>query len=123
MTNWWGSIRESIAQIKEPAHAGRDIFLVAIIVLVALTAFGLGRLSAMETSRPAVTLTNRAVSSEQPMYIGGLVVASRKGRKYHFPWCPGAQHMKEANKVWFASEEDARAAGYTPAGNCKGLGK
>ena len=53
--------------------------------------------------------------------IGGQVVASKTGIRYHFPWCSGAQRISEANKMWFHSVEDARKAGYIPASNCKGL--
>ncbi len=56
-----------------------------------------------------------------PMAKGGQVVASRSGKKYHFPWCPGAETISEKNKIWFADEKEARRRGYTPAGNCKGL--
>ncbi len=48
-------------------------------------------------------------------------VASKTGTKYHLPWCSGARRIKEENKVWFATKEEAEAAGYTPAANCKGL--
>ncbi|OHA15361.1 MAG: hypothetical protein A3G52_00010 [Candidatus Taylorbacteria bacterium RIFCSPLOWO2_12_FULL_43_20] len=51
----------------------------------------------------------------------GLLVGSKTSDKYHYPWCSGALRMKEENKIWFKSAEEARAAGYTPAGNCKGL--
>ncbi|MEK7610426.1 MAG: hypothetical protein AAB468_01620 [Patescibacteria group bacterium] len=51
----------------------------------------------------------------------GQVVASKKGKKYHLPWCAGAKAIAAANKVTFASAEEARAAGYTPAANCPGL--
>jgi hypothetical protein len=54
-----------------------------------------------------------------PLYNG--VVASRTGKKYHFPWCAGARSIKESNKIWFISEQEARKAGYEPATNCKGL--
>lgn len=49
------------------------------------------------------------------------VVASKNGTKYHYPWCPGAKQISEKNKVTFASIEEARAKGYAPASNCKGL--
>jgi hypothetical protein len=29
--------------------------------------------------------------------------------------------MKEENKIWFASKEEAKKKGYHPAGNCPGL--
>lgn len=48
-------------------------------------------------------------------------VASKNGARYHYPWCSGAQNIKEENKLWFATKEAAEAAGYTPAQNCDGL--
>lgn len=57
-----------------------------------------------------------AVSSGDQKFVG-----SKNSDKYHYPWCPGAQRIKEENKVWFATRAEAEAAGYIPAGNCKGL--
>lgn len=48
-------------------------------------------------------------------------VASKTGTKYHLPTCAGAKQIKEENKVWFSTKEEAEAAGYTPATNCKGI--
>lgn len=122
MANWWQSIRERTPQIKGDMHSGgKDMLVVLAIFLVGISAFGLGRLSNLEEQRPAVTLTNQAKIDEAPMRLGGKIVASRRGSKYHYPWCSGAQAMKESNKIWFDSIEDARGAGYTPAKNCKGL--
>ncbi len=96
--------------------------LIAIVLLLGLSSFGLGRLSALEEVRPAVSIRAAdQAAALRPIAIGGLVVASRSGSAYHFPWCPGAETMAERNKVWFKSEEAARAAGYAPAKNCKGL--
>jgi len=52
---------------------------------------------------------------------GGQVVASKSGTKYYLPWCGTVSRIKEENKVWFASIEEAEKAGYEPAKNCKGL--
>ncbi len=52
---------------------------------------------------------------------GGKYVASKSGSAYHFPWCSGAKRIKEANKIYFNTKEEAEKAGYRPAGNCKGL--
>lgn len=57
------------------------------------------------------------VSSE----AGGKYVASKSGSAYHFPWCSGAKRIKEENKIYFNTKEEAEKAGYHPAGNCKGL--
>jgi len=56
------------------------------------------------------------------MAVGGLVVASRTGSVYHFPWCAGASQIKAENQIWYSSEEAAKEAGYAPSRNCKGLG-
>ena len=96
--------------------------LVAIVFLVALASFGLGRLSALEDDRPPVAVTEApAAMKPQAMAMGGLLVASRTGSTYYYPWCSGASKIALANQVWFASEAAEQKAGYAPAKNCKGL--
>lgn len=51
----------------------------------------------------------------------GKYVASKKGTKYHLPTCSGAKSMSPENKIWFTTKEEAEAAGFGPAANCKGL--
>ena len=97
--------------------------IAALVFLVGLAAFGLGRLSALEEVRPVVSI-ERAETIKAPrqgMYAGGLVVASRTGSAYYYPWCGGADKILSKNQVWFQSEEAATRAGYRPAKNCKGL--
>ena len=48
-------------------------------------------------------------------------VASAKGTKYHRIDCPGATTIKEINRVYFGTEEEAKKAGFAPAANCPGL--
>lgn len=112
-----------------------DVYIVIIIILVGFAGFGLGRLSIMEEGRVPVSVhygegaTAAVIESisdsteiEAPATAdGGLLVASKNGSKYHYPWCSGAQRMKEENKIWFDSAQEAEKAGYTPATNCKGL--
>ncbi len=117
------TIQEAWPRIKNIAEdVVAEWGLIAIVLLLGLASFGLGRLSAIEEARPAVSVGEASYLSEpRAMTIGGMVVASRKGSAYHFPWCPGAQTMAVQNRIWFSSEKDARAAGYSPAKNCKGL--
>ena len=113
-----------------------NYYIPILIILVAFSAFGLGRLSTFESNskqpivfEPQMQYSNtyQAVSDEDlttetfQNNTSGSLVASKNGAKYHFPWCSGAQRMKESNKVWFDSKEEAEKAGYTPASNCKGL--
>lgn len=104
-----------------------DIIIAIVIVLVALISFGLGRLSKIKEGRAPLTIENaqnNAIAQTPSLSdttTKGAVVASKNGTKYHYPWCSGAQSIKEENKIWFNSTEEARKAGYQPASNCKGL--
>jgi hypothetical protein len=96
--------------------------LFAIVVVACLGSFGLGRLSALIEARPVVSVTEASMRAPAPRITeGGLIVASRSGSAYYYPWCDGALKIAPANQRWFSSEAAARAAGYTPAKNCKGL--
>ncbi|OHA40530.1 MAG: hypothetical protein A3G59_02010 [Candidatus Taylorbacteria bacterium RIFCSPLOWO2_12_FULL_47_20] len=113
----------------------REILVPLIIILTAGASFGIGRLSVNIGENPPVEimdLTAGTIVSGNlnetpggnfiaPTGEGGKVVGSKNGNKYHFPWCSGALRISEQNKVWFDTADEARAAGYTPAANCKGL--
>lgn len=138
------NIPEVIDQFKGTLRRVPEEYItVAILVLVALTSFGLGRLSVLEPGREPV----RIISPEQtnkPRVVGelpsssqmvgtkdaavlsnamegGEVVASKNGTKYHLPWCSGAKRITAANKITFETAQEAEKAGYTPAANCPGL--
>lgn len=118
-----------------------EAYAVTLIILVAFAGFGMGRLSKIEETRPEVVITEafpeitgipamvgESGAGEENVTVGAAAepmeknfVGSKNGSKYHYPWCPGAQQMKEENKIWFGSREEAERAGYTPAANCKGL--
>ena len=118
---WRGKGRELI----------QKLFLAMVIILVALLSFGIGRLAssrgaegvkieydpnlstAAATAAAVPLITNPSLT---PSSSG--VVASKSGSKYHYPSCPGAKQIKEANKITFPSAQAAEAAGYTLAANC-----
>lgn len=81
----------------------------AMVMLVGLAAFGLGRLSVI----------NQGTTTSQP--VSHTYVGSKSGSVYYIPSCKGAHSIKEENKVWFASASDAEAAGYKPAATCPGI--
>lgn len=128
----------------------RNSFVALVVFLAALSSFALGRLSAMEEGRESVKITfpeeksgaaettAAAVFSQSPSAQQALIpvpipnpqageegegkyVGSKNGTKYHLPWCSGAKRIADANKVWFASKEEAESLGYIPAANCKGI--
>lgn len=117
----WKKSKEQLVILER-----QDIFLATLIILVAFASFGLGRLSKIQIVRTPLKIEQVAQTVAVGEAVGevkstGMYVASKNGTKYHFPWCSGAKSISEANKIWFNSVEEARAAGYTPASNCKGL--
>lgn len=119
-----------------------DIYIALIIVLVGVSSFGLGRLSSVwsdkepirieepnmppDNNNMAATNNNRVISQINSLNNKGAdsqkkYVASKSGSAYHYPWCPGAAKIKEENKIWFFTKEEAESKGYKPAQNCEGL--
>lgn len=109
----------------------------AIVLVVGVGAFGLGRLSASghqpmalrvlyPDAKPAEPLQSTAAvasakaAPEAPAGQGSYV-ASKNGTKYYLATCSGASRIKQENKVYFVSTAQAQAAGYGPAANCPGL--
>ncbi|MBI5133781.1 MAG: hypothetical protein HZA81_00095 [Candidatus Taylorbacteria bacterium] len=116
----------------------RDVYACCIVIFVGVSSFFLGRLDGIDSARPPVTIEGLSEPSipvsaakepalqarSQAAAVGlgaGKYVGSISGAKYHLPACPGAQRIAEANKVWFSTREEAEAAGYAPAANCKGI--
>lgn len=123
----------NISQIKLWVKDNQgDIVLVISIILIALISFGLGRLTAPNIIKEPVTIeehnfssqsatisnqltgTTTEITSQTPSNEKGIIVASKNGKKYHWPWCTWAKKIKPENQVWFKSEEEAKKAGYQP---------
>ena len=121
-----------------------EYLLAGLIIVVSVISFFLGRLSVHENSKEIQqkaevvdstdsiketksTIVEKEATKEvntptdASLQEAGGYVASKSGTKYHLPWCGSAKQIKEANKIWFATKEEAERAGYTPASNCKGI--
>lgn len=114
------------------------IFFGLILVIVAIASFGLGRISvnddgkvgsgvklvnssAVILSPNTLPLTSTSSPAVTNIVTENSLVASKSGTKYHLITCPGAKQIKESNKIYFSSKQEAMAAGYKPAVNCPGL--
>ncbi len=117
-----GSIREWGLKIK---LLGESVLtewgIVLTVILAVLGAFGLGRLSALTEARPLVTIQEAAAAGAPALSPVGMLVASKTGEVYYYPWCAGAAKITPEKQRWFQDEKAAKAAGYRPAKNCKGL--
>ena len=114
-----------------------QIFLVGCILPISFISFNLGRINALHKTPLTITENqNQNQSQKADIYsasvktnttpkqntaaVDNRVVVSKASttRKYHHVWCASASKIKEANKLWFNSAQEAEAAGYTLAGNC-----
>ena len=120
----------------------------AVVILCSTLAFTLGRLSFLDSNKPAIRIEQGAsvvnagtdvgankvsapvppspisaqtASASRNAPIPGGFVASKNGTKYYIPTCGGASRIKEENKIWFTTKAEAEKAGYGPAANCPGL--
>ena len=103
-----------------------DLMLAISFFLIAIIGFGLGRLSAaFEAPNDTIRIEEvalPALAGEQALQAGEMrFVGSKNGTIYHLSSCSGASRIKEENKIWFSSKEEAEGLGYTPAKNCKEL--
>src|SRR3989344_1950471 len=115
-------------------RGGGELYLTAVIVLVAVISFGLGRLSKIREEKTPITIENVKENAEtgeskslstsnvdNEIKTDKIFVASKNGKKYYYAWCESANVIKEQNRIWFATQAEAEKAGYQPAANCKGL--
>jgi len=115
-----------LVKLKSFASSERA-FTAVLLCLIGIISFVLGRYSVIEPSFAPTAADSQAgvvfIDSPDPVVEPGVtrVVVSKSGTKYHLLTCSGASTIKEANKVYFDSIDQAKAAGYTPAANCKGL--
>lgn len=120
----------------------RLVFLVAFLLIGAIC-FGLGILWQKDQTIKAPIIIEKGLlatdskdersdsvsgkigplmeGAKKSVASANIYVASKKGKYYHLPDCPGAKAIKEGNKIGFSTIDEAERAGYKPAQNCKGL--
>ena len=107
-------------------HENRIVLFIGVILL-SFISYGIGRLNTPQPKEPITiqassqdVLKNSSVTKEKTkqenkiVKKGGLYVASKNGNKYHLPTCSGAKRIKEENKIWFDSKQEAEKAGLFP---------
>jgi len=113
-------------------------YSILLILVIASIFFALGRLSALSEQKGsikiiqpngenAVSIVSDDMAGQQANTLNAIVgesaevIGSKSGKKYYFPWCGTVKRIKPENQVKFASIEEAKKAGFTAGGNCKGL--
>lgn len=135
------TIAEVETEGKEPSRRiPTDLLILLVLIFSSSLAFGLGILVGKDMGakspkdefwieqlpqKAAPAALIKAVSEPVPEKAAEpeakVYMASKNGTKYYLPSCSGAKRIKEENRVWFGTKEEAEAAGYSKAANCKGL--
>lgn len=121
---------------------GKDIMVVIIVILVGLGSFELGRLS-KETDNGNIKISSiqeeedykleyanqeaNAVSSVKSANTTNSIIkdnsgknffASNRGSKYYSLGCSAGKTIKQENRIYFTTGEEAEQAGYTLSSSC-----
>lgn len=131
---------------KLQSEKGKDILIVIIVILVGLGSFELGRLSKENSSSGIKILPARAreytnqdvnqrvnknanvISATESSSLlqntkiensaGKNFFASNRGSKYYTISCSAGKTIKQENRVYFTTGEEAQAAGYKLSSSC-----
>ncbi len=133
-----GSQRPSVFNgVKQfiSSEKGKDILIVIIVILVGLSSFELGRLSKKESNAGIkIEYSNQAMNQESNVISAVQNIqkqtkntnvttktffASNRGSKYYSIGCSGGKTIKQENRIYFATREEAEKAGYELSSSCR----
>ena len=114
---------------------GKDILIVIIVILVGLGSFELGRLSKedsnsgikieypdLEAGQEASVISAAEYSNilqNDQMSTTKTFFASKQGTKYYSIGCSAGKDIKQENRIYFSTKEDAERAGYELSSSCR----
>ncbi|OGF68852.1 hypothetical protein A3H65_03675 [Candidatus Giovannonibacteria bacterium RIFCSPLOWO2_02_FULL_45_14] len=112
-------LREWLNKVKSKEN---DILLIFTVLAVAVIGFALGRISAIKEGQFKINVSDAKLPElDNTLQAASPFVGSKEGTVYHLLSCRGAKSIKESNKIYFGTKEEAEKAGYRPAANCPGL--
>jgi len=118
------------------SEQGKDILIVIIVILVGLGSFELGRLSkendsggvkieypsqnneVQNSNQEASAFSSIKVPTVNSDSTGKIFFASSRGSKYYTISCSAGKTIKQENRIYFTTGEEAQAAGYTLSSSC-----
>lgn len=113
------------------SEKGKDVLIVIIVILAGLGSFELGRLSKEngnsgikieypnQYANMASVAENKTITQIQTSNSNGKnFFASSKGSKYYSLGCSAGKTIKQENRIYFATREEAQKAGYALSSSC-----
>lgn len=130
------SIQHLKDKIKGFGYADKSLILQAfIVILVAIGSFGLGRLSLQSPKNEKVAIVNldpegggnltyykksatAQTASVTSNTTQGVYVASKNGKLYYRVGCGASSRIKDENKIYFNTAQEAEDAGLQGSSSC-----
>ena len=109
-----GSIPEYFKKINSLLSFS-DLLSLTITALIALLLMLYSNHSGIKNGKE---LVYRAGDTKLAILPKSGIFGSRNGKTYTYSWCSGSRNIKEANKIYFRSEQDAIASGRTLSKLC-----
>jgi hypothetical protein len=116
------------------SEKGKNILIILVIILVGLGSFELGRMSVNKplndskidliSQEANVLKSTQNEVLEQKYEFKGVDLngkeyfASSRGTKYYPFGCSAGKSIKEENRIYFATEDEAIKAGYSKSSSC-----
>lgn len=121
------------------SRKGKNVLIVIIIILVGSSSFEIGRLSKANSSSgikieyptqnqevnpisEVESINNIAQNSVQKITknkVSETFFASNRGHKYYPSGCSAGKSLKQENRIYFATREEAEKAGYELSSSCR----
>jgi len=120
------------------SEKGKDILIVIIVILVGLGSFELGRLSKengssgikIEYPNETINQEANAISAVDTVSKAAFDIvsknstsktffASNRGTKYYSISCSAGKTIKQENRIYFTTGEEAQKAGYDLSSSCR----
>ena len=75
----------------------------------------------LQSRREVIYRENSAIDAETATSLVDVKkpFGSKKGKTYTFSWCSGSGNIKQANKIYFGSQEEAEAQGRMMSKLCR----
>lgn len=124
------SIHDTFRKINQflDSETGKDVLVIIIVILVGLGSFGLGRLSKkaqneglwVEYADEGANVINSINNTQDgENKTSSAFFASSKGTKYYSVSCSAGKTIKQENRVYFNTREEAEGAGYELSSACR----
>lgn len=93
--------------------------IIVLITAVAVGSFAIGYIVASKNRQPLSITFNEAVSEmSKASQLSSIVMASKLGKYYYFPWCKEYEALSAKNLVTFNTWQEADQAGYVIGKDC-----